>query len=158
MRPPCANGCHWRSKAMPERNSPSAACTVVYGEPTDNARVAACGKLTSFHHCEGRCCMVPNRWFYQLVLVARILICLRLHVWWADTPPCVAKAPLNPDRPRSKRAKEPNPFTGYIHKPLCEACEASPNLRPPALGSPTADHNVRPRPQAHYGHLWALLS
>ena len=80
--------------------------------------------------------MVPNPLFYQLVLVALILICLLLHVWWSDNPPCVAKAPLKPDRPRSKRAKEPKPFTEYIHKPLCEACEASTNPRPPALGSP----------------------
>jgi hypothetical protein len=80
--------------------------------------------------------MVPNPLFYQLVLVALILICLLLHVWWPDNPPCVAKAPLKPDRPRSKRAKEPKPFTGYIHKPLCEACAASTNPRPPALGSP----------------------
>jgi transposase-like protein len=43
---------------------------------------------------------------------------------------------LKPDKPRRKRSKEPKPFTGYIHKPLCEACEQGIDARPHAPGAP----------------------
>ena len=64
--------------------------------------------------------MVPNLLFYQLLLVALVLICIMVHVWWPDHP---TPTPLKPDKPRHKRSKGPKPFTGYLHKPLCEACE-----------------------------------
>ena len=44
--------------------------------------------------------------------------------------------PLKPATPRRKRATEPKPFTGYIHKPLCEACEQGLDTRPQAPGAP----------------------
>jgi hypothetical protein len=44
--------------------------------------------------------------------------------------------PLKPAKSRRKRAEEPQPFTGYIHKPLCEACEQRADSRPKAPGAP----------------------
>jgi transposase-like protein len=44
--------------------------------------------------------------------------------------------PLKPAKPRRKRAAEPKPFTGYIHEPLCEACEQGLDTRPKAPGAP----------------------
>jgi IS1 family transposase len=41
-----------------------------------------------------------------------------------------------PDHPRRKRSTEPKPFAGYIHKPICEACEQGIDTRPKAPGSP----------------------
>jgi hypothetical protein len=67
--------------------------------------------------------MVPNLLFYQLLLVALALICLIIHVCLPAAPPLMSKTPLKPDKPRHKRSKEPKPFTGYLHKPLCQACD-----------------------------------
>jgi transposase-like protein len=80
--------------------------------------------------------MTPNLLFYQLLLAALVLLCLIIHVWWSD-PRCPAsQMPLKPDKPRRKRSKEPKPFAGFIHKPLCEACEHGLDSRRKAPGSP----------------------
>jgi transposase-like protein len=80
--------------------------------------------------------MTPNLLFYQLLLAALVLLCLIIHVWWSD-PRCPAsQRPLKPDKPRRKRSKEPKPFAGFIHKPLCEACEHGLDSRCKAPGSP----------------------
>jgi transposase-like protein/IS1 family transposase len=80
--------------------------------------------------------MIPNPLFYQLLLVALILICIMIHVWWPDPSKATPPRPLKLDQPRRKRAKEPKPFMGYIHKPLCGACEQGTDTRPQAPGSP----------------------
>jgi len=80
--------------------------------------------------------MVPNVLFYQLLLVALVLICLLIHVWWPDHPGPLPQSPLKPSDPQRKRSKGPKPFTGYIHKPLCEACEKGTDPSPKAPGSP----------------------
>jgi hypothetical protein len=80
--------------------------------------------------------MAPNLLFYQLLLVALVLICLIMHVWWPDHPRPTPRTLLKRDTPRRERSKEPKPFTGLIHKPLCEACEQGADSRPKAPGSP----------------------
>ena len=80
--------------------------------------------------------MTSNLLFYQLLLVALVLICFIIHIWWPDHPGPTAQPPLKPDIPRRQRSKEPKEFTGYIHKPLCEACEQGADSRPKAPGSP----------------------
>ena len=80
--------------------------------------------------------MAPNLLFDQLLLVALVLICLITHVWWPDDSRATPQRPLKPDKPRRKRSQEPNPFTGFIHKPLCEACEQGADERPKAPSSP----------------------
>jgi len=80
--------------------------------------------------------MVPNVLFYQLLLVALVLICLLIHVGWPDPSRATPPRPIKPDQLRPKRSKEPKPFTGYIHKPLCEACEQGLDTRPKAPGAP----------------------
>jgi IS1 family transposase len=80
--------------------------------------------------------MVPNALFYQLLLVALVLMYLLIHVWWPAHPGPPPQLPLEPSKPRRKRSKEPKPFTGYIHKPLCEACEQGLDTRPKAPGLP----------------------
>jgi hypothetical protein len=80
--------------------------------------------------------MASNPLFYQLLLVALVLICLLLHVGLTDNPPRVSHAPLEPNPRRRRRTKEPKPFIGLIHKPLCEACELEADRRPKAPESP----------------------
>jgi hypothetical protein len=80
--------------------------------------------------------MAPNLLFYQLLLVALVLLCLMVHVWWPDHPTPTPRTSLKPSTPRRTRSKEPKPFTGYIHKPLCEACKQGVDSRPKAPGSP----------------------
>jgi hypothetical protein len=80
--------------------------------------------------------MTPNLLFYQLLLVALVLICFMIHVWWPDPSRATPPRPLKPDKPRRKRSTGPKPFTGYLHTPLCEACEQGTDTRPKAPGSP----------------------
>ena len=80
--------------------------------------------------------MAPNLLLYQLLLVALVLICLMVHVWWPGQPTPTPRTSLKPSKPRRKRSKEPQPCTGYLHKPLCEACQQGVDSRPEAPGSP----------------------
>ena len=49
---------------------------------------------------KGDVIMAPNLLFYQLLLVALVLICLLIHVWWPDPPRATPQTPLKPDKPR----------------------------------------------------------
>src|SRR5215510_6437796 len=80
--------------------------------------------------------MASNLGFYQLLLVALVLIFLMIHLWWPDHSRAILHRPFKPDKPRRKRSKEPQPFTGLLHKPLCEACAHGAEARRKAPGSP----------------------
>jgi hypothetical protein len=80
--------------------------------------------------------MVPNLLFYPLLLVALVLICLLLHVGWPTPPSTTPQTPVRPDKPRRQRSKDPKPFPGFLHKPLCEACEHDLDSPPQAPGAP----------------------
>jgi hypothetical protein len=80
--------------------------------------------------------MASNPLFYQLLLITLVLLCLLVHVGLPDNPPRVPKTPLEPKPRRRRRSKEPRPFAGLIHQPLCEACEQGTDTRPLAPGSP----------------------
>jgi IS1 family transposase len=80
--------------------------------------------------------MIPHFLFYQLLLVALLVLCLLMHVWWPDKPAAASQLPLEPNKRRRTRSKEPKPFTGLLHQPLCEACKQGIDPRPEAaLGS-----------------------
>jgi IS1 family transposase len=79
--------------------------------------------------------MAPDPLFYQLLLVALVLIWLILHIGWPDPRRPAPPTTATPDQPRRKRSKEPTPFAGYMHKPICEACEQALDTRPQAPGS-----------------------
>jgi hypothetical protein len=59
--------------------------------------------------------MVPNVLFYQLFVVALVVICLRIHVWWRDAPSASPPTARTSDPPRRQRSTEPKPFPGFIH-------------------------------------------
>ena len=80
--------------------------------------------------------MAPNLLFYHLLLAALVLVCLIMHIWWPDPLSAPPPPPIKPHNPQRKRSQEPQPCTGYIHKPLCEACEYGLDSRPKAPDSP----------------------
>jgi hypothetical protein len=80
--------------------------------------------------------MASNLLLYQLLLVALVLSCLLVHVGLLNDPPRAPKTPLQPNQRRRQRSKEPKPFTGFIHQPLCEAWEPGADTRPKAPASP----------------------
>jgi len=67
--------------------------------------------------------MTSNPVFYPLLLAALVLVCVIIHAWWPDPRRTTPPPPIQPNPPRRKRSKDPKPFAGYIHKPICEACE-----------------------------------
>jgi IS1 family transposase len=80
--------------------------------------------------------MVPNVLLYQFFVVALVVICLLIHLWWRDAPSARAPAAPTPDTPRRKRSTEPKPFPGFLHIPLCAACVQGTNARPTPPGAP----------------------
>jgi hypothetical protein len=70
--------------------------------------------------------MASNLVFYQLFLVALVLICLLIHVGWPNAPSSAPQTSRKPTTRRRKRATDPKPFPGFIHKPLRDA-EVDPN-------------------------------
>jgi IS1 family transposase len=80
--------------------------------------------------------MVPDLFFYQLVLVALVWVCLMLQwVWPSDCAPA-HPTPPQPTPPRRQHSREPTPFAGLTRKPHCDACAHATTPRPPALAAP----------------------
>jgi IS1 family transposase len=75
--------------------------------------------------------MVPTLFFYQLVLVALVWLCVMLQWAWPSDP-ATCPPPSEPTPPEPKRHREPTPFAGLTTKPHCDTCE----------------HGTAPRPQA----------
>ncbi len=67
--------------------------------------------------------MASNLLFYQLLLVALACLCVVLHALWPGARTGVRPPLLQPSPPRPTRSREPTPFAGLLHKPLCAACE-----------------------------------
>jgi len=80
--------------------------------------------------------MASNLLFYQLLLIALVLLCLLVHVTLADSPPREPKTLLAAKPRRRRRSRESTSFTGLIHHPLCAACEQGADTRPQAPGAP----------------------
>ena len=79
--------------------------------------------------------MVSHLFFYQLVLVALVWLCLLLP--WAWPSDSTAACPTTPERPSPvpKRNRAPTSFAGLTTKPPCDACEHSSDTRPAAMWS-----------------------
>jgi IS1 family transposase len=72
--------------------------------------------------------MVSDLFFYQLVLIALLWLCLMLHWAW---PSDAATCPTTPEPtpPAPKRHREIKPFAGLTTKPHCDACAHASDLR-----------------------------
>jgi hypothetical protein len=67
--------------------------------------------------------MVSHLFFYQLVLVALVWLCVMLQWVWPSDPATVCPTTPEPPGPRPKRHHKPTPFAGLTKKPRCDACE-----------------------------------
>jgi hypothetical protein len=65
--------------------------------------------------------MASHLLFYQLLLVALVCLCCVLHALWPGARTGVRPTLLQPSPPRPKRSREPTPFDGLLHQPLCAA-------------------------------------
>jgi hypothetical protein len=79
--------------------------------------------------------MIPTLFFYQLVLIALVWLCLMCHWMWPSAPATCLPTP-EPTHPVPKRKRERKPFAGLTTKPHCDACEHGPAPRPPAPSTP----------------------
>ena len=80
--------------------------------------------------------MVSHLFFYQLVLIALVWLCLMLQWAWPSDPTAVCPTVPEPPPPRPKRKREPTPFAGLTTKPHCDACEHTTDSRPQAPSAP----------------------
>jgi hypothetical protein len=79
--------------------------------------------------------MVSHLFFYQLVLVALVWLCVMLQWAWPSDPAACPPTP-EPPPPLPKCTREPQPFAGLTHKPHCDACEHATAPRPQAPAAP----------------------
>src|SRR5712691_1240332 len=81
--------------------------------------------------------MVSPLFFYQLVLVALVWLCVMLQWAWPSDPTAVCPTTPEPPGPLPKRRRAPNPFAGLTAQPHCDACaHATAAPRPPAPSAP----------------------
>src|SRR5215467_10232835 len=66
--------------------------------------------------------MVSHLFFYQLVLIALVWLCLMLQWAWPSAPATCPPTP-EPTPPEPKCPRERKPFAGLMKKPRCDACE-----------------------------------
>ena len=67
--------------------------------------------------------MVSDLFFYQLMLIALLWLCVMLHWMWPREPTMASPTILPATLPLPKRRREPKPFAGLTRKPHCDACE-----------------------------------
>src|SRR6266700_734517 len=79
--------------------------------------------------------MVPTLFFYQLVLVALVWLCVMLHWAWPSDP-ATCPPPSEPTPPKPKRHREHTPFAGLTTKPHCDTCAHGTAPRPEAPSTP----------------------
>src|SRR5262249_28400037 len=80
--------------------------------------------------------MVSDLFFYQLMLIAFLWLCVMLHWVWPSDPTLASLTILPATRPPQKRRREPKPFAGLTRKPTCDACEHASDSRPHAPSAP----------------------
>jgi len=80
--------------------------------------------------------MVSDLFFYQLMLIALLWLCVMLHWLWPSDPTLASPTILPATLPPPKRRREPLPFAGLTRKPHCDACEHASDSRPHAPSAP----------------------
>jgi IS1 family transposase len=93
--------------------------------------------------------MVSHLFFYQLMLLGLLWLCVMLHYAWPNACTGGDQKPSKPLPPPCKRSSAPKPFPGLTRKPCCAACEqaAQEPVAPPPPAPPPPITSSRGRPR-----------
>src|SRR5882762_6452531 len=80
--------------------------------------------------------MIPQQFFYQLVVLGLLWLFVMLHDAWPSRCMASPHKPAKPIMPLRKRSSDPKPFPGLTRKPLCAACEQVHAYAPQPPGCP----------------------
>src|SRR5438132_2452134 len=80
--------------------------------------------------------MVSHLFFYQLMFLGLLWLCVMLHYAWPNECTGGDQKPSKPLPPPRKRSRAPQPFPGLTRKPLCAACEQAHAYAPQPPGCP----------------------
>src|SRR6266850_1094839 len=80
--------------------------------------------------------MVSHLFFYQLMFLGLLWLCVMLHYAWPNECPGEEQRPSKPLPPPRKRSSDPKPFPGLTRKPPCAACEQAHAYAPQPPGCP----------------------
>src|SRR6266446_1567599 len=67
--------------------------------------------------------MVSHLFFYQLVLLGLLWLCVMLHDAWSNECAGGDQRPSKPLPPPRQRSSDPKPLPGLTRTPPCAACE-----------------------------------
>ena len=67
--------------------------------------------------------MIPPQFYYQLVVLGLLWLCVMLHLAWPGRGVTTQTKPAKPITPCRQRSTDPKPFAGLTHKPPCALCE-----------------------------------
>jgi IS1 family transposase len=93
--------------------------------------------------------MVSHLFFYQLMFLGLLWLCVMLHYAWPNACTGGDQKPSKPLPPPCKRSSAPKPFPGLTRKPCCAACEqaAQEPVAPPPPAPPPPITSSRGRPR-----------
>ena len=80
--------------------------------------------------------MVSHLFFYQLVLLGLLWLCVMLHYAWPNECAGGDQRPSQPLPPPRKRSSDPKPFPGLTRKPSCATCAQTHEHGPQPPGCP----------------------
>jgi IS1 family transposase len=92
--------------------------------------------------------MVSDLFFYELLLLGLLWLCVMLHSAWPSGCTTGYQRPSTPAQPPRQRSGDPKPFPGLTRKPHCPACEQAaqaPAVPPPPAPPPITSTRGRPR-------------
>src|SRR6266850_7956955 len=92
--------------------------------------------------------MVSHLFFYQLMFLGLLWLCVMLHSAWPNECPGGDQRPSKPLPPPRQRSRDPQPFPGLTRKPPCAACAQAHAYAPqPPAGPPPRIVPTRGRPR-----------
>jgi len=93
--------------------------------------------------------MVSHLFFYQLMVLGLLWLCVILHYAWPSECPGGDQKPSKPLPPPGKRSSDLKPFPGLTRTPCCAACEqaAQEPAAPPPPAPPPLITSSRGRPR-----------
>ncbi len=80
--------------------------------------------------------MISPLFFYQLVLLGLLWLCVMLHYTWPNECAVGDQRPSQPLPPPRERSSDPKPFPGLTRKPSCATCAQTHEHGPQPPGCP----------------------